>query len=225
MTDNKRDIERNEPEQAAPAEDGAHKAAPADPGAGGPTEGAPEAAADEASAADRRIAELEAELAEVKDNALRAMAEAENVRKRAERQIADAGRYGAVGLARDMLTISDNLRRALDAAPADAGDGNELLANLRAGVEMTEKELQQALARHGVTEITPRPGEKFDHNQHQAMFEVETDEQPPGTIAQVMQAGYMLHDRLLRAAMVGVAKAPAQVAAAEKSETGGDGGA
>ncbi len=222
MADNKKDIENKDAEAATPANDP------------GPEETPKEAEADAGAAGDAgdpadpeaRIAALEAELTELKDNALRAMAEAENVRKRAERQVADANRYGAVSLARDMLSISDNLRRALEAAPPDAADGNELLANLRAGVEMTEAELQQTLARHGVKEITPAPGEKFDHNVHQAMFEMQTDEFPPGSVAQVMQAGYTLHDRLLRAAMVGVAKAPADLAQNEpdgdESETGGD---
>ncbi len=216
MTENKRDIDPKDAESQAPKADPAG----ADPESTG-NEGADAGATEEDTEA--MIAELEAELAEIKDNALRAMAEAENIRKRAERQVADANKYGAVGMARDMLTISDNLRRALDAAPADAAAGDALLANLRAGVEMTENELQQALARHGVKEITPTPGEKFDHNQHQAMFEMETDDYPPGTVAQVMQAGYMLHDRLLRAAMVGVAKAPAGAAAAGEAPAGGSG--
>jgi molecular chaperone GrpE len=209
MTENKPDIDPKDGENPTPK---------ADPDATDP-EGAGAEVAEEDTEA--MIAELEAELAEIKDNALRAMAEAENIRKRAERQVADANRYGAVGLARDMLTISDNLRRALDAAPAEAAAGDALLANLRTGVEMTENELQQMLARHGVKEITPQPGEKFDHNQHQAMFEMETDDYPPGTVAQVMQAGYMLHDRLLRAAMVGVAKAPAGAKPQDAPE-GGD---
>lgn len=218
MADNKKDNDRAHAEEPAPANDPANEpGAPRDRGA------EPAGAEDgDASGPEALVAELEAELAEVKDNALRALAEAENVRKRAERQVADANRYGAVSLARDLLSISDNLRRALEAAPP-ADDGNELLANLRAGVEMTENELQQTLARHGVKEITPALGEKFDHNQHQAMFEVQTDDYPPGSVAQVMQAGYMLHDRLLRAAMVGVAKAPADLAQ-DKPEQADEGG-
>lgn len=166
-----------------------------------------------------RIRELEHELSSLKDSALRAMADAENVRKRAEREIADARKYGPVPLARDLLSVSDNLRRALEATPEDQIGDNELLKNLRAGVDMVEKELQDALKKAGVKEVTPELGEKFDPNLHQAMFEMPTGEHPPGTVAQVVQAGYVLHDRLLRAAMVGVAKAPPQ-----NDSGGGDGG-
>ena len=154
-----------------------------------------------------RIAELEEELAAQKESALRALAEAENMRKRAEKQVQDASRYGAAGFARDILVVADNLERALAAVPDDA-DGGELLANLREGVQMTLRDLESKLENHAVRKLAPEPGEKFDHNLHQAMFEAETDEHPAGAIAQVVQHGYMLHDRLLRAAMVGVAKAP-----------------
>ena len=158
--------------------------------------------------AERRIAELEAEVSNMRDQALRALAEAENTRKRAEKQSQDASRYGAAGLARDILSVADNLQRALDALPPAADSDSDLLKNLRAGVEMTAKELQEALARHHIKAVEPH-GEKFDHNLHQAMFELESDEHPPGHVAQVMQVGYTLHDRLLRPAMVGVAKKPA----------------
>lgn len=177
-----------------------------------------EAGDDDARTSDqRRVAELEAELARTKDQALRALAEAENTRKRAEKQAQDASRYGAAGLARDILSVADNLQRALDALPPAQPDDNDLLTNLRAGVEMTSKELQEALARHHIKPVNPH-GEKFDHNLHQAMFELESEEHPPGHVAQVMQIGYTLHDRLLRPAMVGVAKKPANDTATEAPE-------
>lgn len=157
---------------------------------------------------ERRVAELEAELARTKEQALRALAEAENTRKRAEKQAQDASRYGSAGLARDILSVADNLQRALEALPPEQPDDSDLLKNLRAGVSMTAKELQDALARHHIKPVDPK-GEKFDHNLHQAMFEMESEEHPPGHVAQVMQIGYTLHDRLLRPAMVGVAKKPA----------------
>lgn len=157
---------------------------------------------------DARIAALEAELAKMKDAALRALADAENARKRAEKTVADVNKYGIATLARDMLSVADNLHRALDAVPQAEAANNEALANLRAGVEMTARELQTVLERHKIARVHPL-GEKFDHNLHQAVFEVETEEHPPGHVAQVAQAGYVLHDRLLRPAMVGVAKKPA----------------
>lgn len=162
-----------------------------------------------------RIEELETELAALKDNALRAMAEAENVRKRAEKNVQDANRYGAANLARDMLQVADNLQRALDAAPDASGqDGEqptnkELLGNLREGVDMTLRDLLTKLESQGVKKLEPKTGDKFDHNFHQAMMEIETADVPPGHIAQVLQTGFLIHDRLLRAAMVGVARAPA----------------
>ena len=196
-------------------------------GAAGASEAAPEAANDTGDDANgdpgdedpqaARIAELEAALAEQKESALRALAEAENMRKRAEKQVQDASRYGAAGFARDMLVVADNLERALAAVPDDA-NGGELLANLREGVEMTLRDLESKLENHAVRKLAPEPGEKFDHNLHQAMFEAETDEHPAGTIAQVVQHGYMLHDRLLRAAMVGVAKAPGDAASSGEAE-------
>lgn len=155
-----------------------------------------------------RITELEGELARMREQAMRALAEAENTRKRAEKQAQDASRYGPAGLARDILSVADNLQRALDALPPASDDDGDLLKNLRAGVEMTAKELQDALARHHIKAVHPH-GEKFDHNLHQAMFEMESEEHPPGHVGQVVQVGYTLHDRLLRPAMVGVVKKPA----------------
>jgi molecular chaperone GrpE len=154
--------------------------------------------------AEERVAQLEAELAETKDRLLRALAETENVRRRAERERADASKYGAGTLAKDLLNVADNLRRALDSAPAEQ-IADERLRTLLEGVAATERELLAAFERNGIRRIDPL-GERFDHNLHQAIFEVESSGRPPGTVVQVLQPGYVMHDRLLRPAMVGVAK-------------------
>ncbi len=156
------------------------------------------------AAAEERLPRLEAELAETKDRLLRALAETENVRRRAERERADASKYGAVALAKDLLNVADNLRRALDSLPLEQA-ADERTRNLLQGVAATERELLAAFERHGIRRIDP-VGERFDHNLHQAIFEVESTGQPPGTVVQVLQPGYVMHDRLLRPAMVGVAK-------------------
>jgi molecular chaperone GrpE len=151
-----------------------------------------------------RLAEAEAELAATRDKLLRALADAENLRKRAQREREEAGKYAASSFAKDMLDVADNLHRALASAPAES-EWDELTRNLLAGVAATERELQAALERHGIRRIDPR-GERFDHNYHQAMFEVDDTGQPSGTIVQVLQPGYVIHDRLLRPALVAVAK-------------------
>jgi molecular chaperone GrpE len=170
------------------------------------------------------IAGLEAELAAMKDQMLRALAEAENTRRRAERDRQEATKYGAVGLARDLLSVSDNLRRALEALPEDARDGDGWAKDLITGVELIEREVLDAFGKHGVVKMEPL-GEPFDHNFHQAMFELEDLEKPAGTVVQQMQPGYRLHDRLLRAAMVGVSKGgpKAEKKAEEEGEPGDDG--
>ena len=155
--------------------------------------------------------DLQAALDDTKDRLLRAMAETENLRRRAVREREDAGKYAMSGFARDMLSVLDNLRRALDSLPADARQ-NEALSGLVAGVEMTERELLSTFERHGISRLEPQ-GEKFDHNFHQAMFHVEGSDQPDGTIVEVVQAGYVIAGRLLRPAMVGVAKAANQAEA------------
>lgn len=178
----------------------------------------------------KRIVELEEEIAELKDRSLRAMADADNAQKRAAREVADSRKYGATGLARDVLTVADNLGRAMQAVPEVSQEEDENLFNLRTGVDLTLKELIQALERHGVQKVTPEPGERFDHNRHQAMFEVPTDEMAPGCVAQIVQDGYVMHDRLLRPALVGVAKKPpkesesgaAPETGAESGDTGND---
>jgi len=172
---------------------------------------------DAASAGAARIATLEAELAAkaaelaaFKDSAQRQLAETHNQRRRADNEVAESRKYGAAPFARDMLAVADNLKRALAAAPgADAGDAaarGQMLDSLRQGVELIDRELASILDRHGIKRLDPK-GEKFDPNFHQAMFEVPTAEAEPGIVVEVVQPGYRLHDRLLRPAMVGVAKA------------------
>jgi len=151
------------------------------------------------------IADLQNEIAGLKDQLLRAVAETENVRRRAEREREEMAKYAVAGFARDVLTVADNLARALESVPEKARDADERLRNLYDGVEMTRRELDAILERHKIHRIEPL-GEPFDHNYHQAMFEVEDTDAPPGTVVNVMQSGYLLHDRLLRPAMVGVAK-------------------
>jgi molecular chaperone GrpE len=154
-----------------------------------------------------RVAALEAELAEHKDRLLRALAETENTRRRAQREREDAAKYAISGFAKDLLSAADNLRRALDSL-SEKEVTDERTRGLLAGVAATERELLSAFERHGLRRIDPQ-GERFDHNFHQAIFEAERVDQPAGTIVEVLQPGYVLHDRLLRPAMVGVAKEPA----------------
>jgi molecular chaperone GrpE len=158
--------------------------------------------------AEARVAALEAALAEHKDRLLRALAETENARRRAQREREDVAKYAMAGFAKDLLSAADNLRRALDSLP-EAKAKDELTRNLLAGVAATERELLATFERHGIRRIDPR-GEPFDHNFHQAIYEAERTEAAPGTIIEVLQPGYLLHDRLLRPAMVGVAKEAAK---------------
>jgi molecular chaperone GrpE len=169
---------------------------------------------------EERIAALEAEVADVQDKLLRALAETENVRRRAQRERSDAEKYSIGRFAEGLLSVADNLRRALDSLPeSDAKD--ERTRNLLAGVAATERELLAAFERHALKRIDPK-GEKFDHNFHQAVFEAENTGRPSGTIVEVLQPGYVLHDRLLRPAMVGVAKGGA---AMPEAQDGTDDGA
>jgi molecular chaperone GrpE len=143
---------------------------------------------------------------ELKDRALRAAADMENLRRRTARELQDARAYSAANFARDMLSVSDNLRRALDAIPAEAkAAGDAGFTALIEGVEMTERAMLAALERHGVKKLQPE-GEKFDPNFHQAMFEVSNPDVPANTVVQVVQPGYSIGERVLRPAMVGVAK-------------------
>jgi len=183
----------------------------------GPDTAAAEAAADAAANVENEAAAeataqpdplelLKVENVELRDRYLRLAAEMDNLRRRTEREVKDAKTYSAAGFARDMLAVSDNLRRAIDAIPeeakavADAG-----LTTLIEGVEMTERSMLSALERHGVRKLEP-VGQKFDPNFHQAMFEVPNPDVPNNTVVQVVQAGYTIGERVLRPAMVGVAK-------------------
>src|SRR5437588_6452522 len=149
---------------------------------------------------------LTKEAAEARDKMLRTLAEMENLRKRTTREVADARAYGISGFARDILDIADNLQRALDAVPAEArAAADPGLKALIEGVELTERSLLNALEKNGVRKFDPA-GEKFDPNVHQAMYEVPDPSVPPGTIAQVIQSGYMIGERVLRPALVAVAK-------------------
>jgi molecular chaperone GrpE len=164
------------------------------------------------------IAALESELADTKDRLLRALAETENVRRRAQREREDASKYAVAGFAKELVSVADNLRRALDSLPeAEAKD--ERTRSLLAGVEATERELLRVFERHGIRRIDPK-GERFDHNFHEAVFEAERPGNPAGTIIEVLQPGYVLHDRLLRPAMVGVAReAPRSSEPIESADT------
>jgi molecular chaperone GrpE len=163
----------------------------------------------ETSAETEALAALEAEKSDLKDRLMRALAETENVRRRAEREVKDARTYAIAGFARDMLNVADNIHRALDAARQ--GEQSPAAKALIEGVELTERDLVATLGRHGVKLLEPE-GQKFDPNFHQAMFEVPTDEVPSGTVVQVVQAGYAIGDRVLRPAMVGVAKGSGKAA-------------
>ena len=145
--------------------------------------------------------------AEFKDKHLRLLAEMENLRRRTEREIADARVYGVTGFARDVLAVADNMHRALETlGPELRNAADAKLKALIEGVELTERELMKVLEKNGVKKFSPE-GEKFDPNVHQAMYEVQDTPLPPGHVAQVIQAGYMLGDRILRPALVGVTKA------------------
>ena len=152
-----------------------------------------------------RIGALEAEVADLKDKLLRALAEAENVRRRAERDKIEISKYAVAGFAREILPVADNLRRALDSIDQKTREENETVETLVVGVEMTERDMLNAFERFRITPIEAL-GQKFDHNLHEAMFETEDKDQPEGTVVQVLQTGYMLGERLLRPAKVGVSK-------------------
>lgn len=143
---------------------------------------------------------------DMRDQLLRLMAENENLRKRTEKEVSSAKKYGAMGFARDLLSSFDNLEKAVELIPEDKSELDETLKNILIGVEMTAREFASSCERHGIKVIAPDQ-EKFDYNMHQAMFEVPTDEVEPGTVVTLVQKGYQLHDRLLRPAMVGVSKA------------------
>ena len=151
-------------------------------------------------------ADQEPEQEELRNQLLRAMADNENLRKRTEREVAAAKKYGPFSFVRDLLASLDNLEKAISLIPENKDEMDETLKNILIGVDMTGREFASVLERHGISKINPE-GKKFDYNLHQAMFEVSTNEVEPGTVVQVVQLGYLLHDRLIRPAMVGVSKA------------------
>lgn len=154
------------------------------------------------------MAALVAENAELKDRVLRAAAEVENIRRRSEREKADASKYSVANFARAVLPVADNMRRAIDAVPDDRKDGSdEVVKSILEGIEITERALLSAFEQNGIVPLNPAVGEKFDPNLHEALFEVPDTGQPAGSIVQVVDIGYMIADRLLRAAKVGIAKA------------------
>lgn len=172
------------------------------------SQAAAEAAAEAAAPIDKSeaLAKLETENAELRDRLLRAIAETENVRRRNEREVADARSYAIAKFAGDMLGVADNMGRALTSLSAEARESADPVAKaLIEGAELTEREMLRALDKHGVKRIDPK-GEKFDPNFHQAIFEVPDPSLPAGTVAQVMQVGYVIGSRVLRPAMVGVAR-------------------
>lgn len=202
---------RVEPEVSFPEPNGGGEARPAE-GGEGPRVNVrdlvpgleDEIARQESDAPAERLAQLEAEAAELRDKWTRALAEAENVRRRAERDRRDAEAYGGTRLARDILSVWDNLERAMKAADDELRSQHGAFIE---GVELTQRELLNAFGKHKIEKVTPAKGEKFDPNRHQAMFEVPVPGAEPGTVVETLQDGFVIADRLLRPALVGVASA------------------
>jgi molecular chaperone GrpE len=155
----------------------------------------------------QQISVLNRQLAEANDKTLRALAEADNTRKRAERDRQDTAKFSVANFARSLLSVSDNLRRALNAIPQDQRESNPQLKNIYVGVEATERELLRAFESNGIKKVEPATGDKFDPNMHEVIYETPPGSGVPGTIMQVIEPGYVIHERLLRPARVAVAKA------------------
>ncbi|MGD9741543.1 MAG: nucleotide exchange factor GrpE [Dongiaceae bacterium] len=192
-----------------------------DNGAEAPIDEPSDMAAANDSATPDPLAEAQGEAARLKDQLLRALAETENLRRRSQREREDTLKFAATEFAKEMLPVADNLGRALDAIPAGAAELDPALKALQEGVAATARQLEAAFERQGIRRIDPM-GQKFDSNLHQAMFEVPGSGQPAGTVVQVLQPGYVLNERLLRAAMVGVAKAEPKAAEAPAAGSGFD---
>jgi molecular chaperone GrpE len=196
MTDTRRADAEAEPETSEPSD---AEPAPLDGGV---------------SAAAALIEQLANEAAELKDRLLRTLAEMENLRRRTEREVAESRVYGVASFARDILAIADNMARAMQTLRADLKEREDAgVKALLDGVELTERELAKVLEKHGVRKFEPQPREKFDPNLHQAMYEVQDSALPAGTVAQVVQAGYMIGERMLRPALVAVARGGPKAAA------------
>lgn len=189
------------------------------PGAEPETE--PEASPETPESIEEKVARLEAENESLNDRLLRAMAETENIRRRSQRDKQDTARYAVANFARDMLAVADNLGRALGSVDEDARKENGVLETLMIGVEMTERELVAAMGRVGVTRMEPA-GTRFDPNVHEAMFEYDDPSQPAGTVGQVIEPGYMIHERPLRPAKVGITKGGPKAEPASESAPQGE---
>jgi len=185
---------------------------------------APESGAGQAVPGERDafavVEALNAENSQLKDRVLRTLAEMENLRRRTEREVADAKTYGVTSFARDMLSVVDNLARALEHLPAEARtNADPHLQSMIEGVELTARDLEAALGRHGVKKLEPK-GQKFDPNFHQAIFEAPDETVPAGTVSQVVQSGWTIGDRVLRPAMVGVSRGGPKAAPKEEPAPG-----
>ena len=211
---NKKPLDQENPEAERNAEDPPIEASVDDLASGAADEGDNEAAQPESEQAEKSPAE---EIAELKDKLLRSLAENENQIRRARRDREDATKYATSNFARDMLGVADNTRRAMDAVPEGLNQEDAAVKSFLEGIALTERELLSTLERHGIKKLSPL-GKKFDHDRHEALFEVPTGDAEPGTVMQVVEEGYIIHDRLLRAARVGVAKALAPAPASEEDD-------
>jgi molecular chaperone GrpE len=186
--------------------------------AANPTAEATETPETLADAGPALLAAAQAEARDMKDRMLRTLAEMENLRKRTEREVVDARTYGVTSFARDMLNVADNMRRAFETMPDEARPTDGPLKAFVEGIDLTERELLKTLEKHGVRKIAP-DGQKFDPNLHQAMFEIPNADLPKGTVVQTVQAGFVIGERVLRPALVGVStggpKAAPQAAASD----------
>ncbi len=192
-----------------------------EPNAGGDNDSEESAEGAPVATPEENIAALEAECADLKDRLLRAVAETENVRRRAQRDKEDTARYAVTNFGRETLAVADNLRRALDSVDEETRKSNGAVENLMIGVEMTERELMSAFERVKITRMEPL-GQRFDPNVHEAMFEYEDPSHPAGSVGQVIEAGYMIHDRPLRPAKVGVTKGGPVAQPKAAADTPGD---
>ena len=199
------ETERAEPETDAAGSDADAAAEAKDPAAEADDDAPEEAAPDEGDTDDADADEEVSGEAALKDQLLRALADAENARRRARKDVDEARTYAISRFAQDLLGVADNLGRALESIPDERRESDEAVKAIADGIEMTAREFESVLGRHGISRIDPL-GEKFDYNLHQALFETADTDQPDGTVVQVAQTGYRIGDRLLRAAMVGVAK-------------------
>ncbi len=211
------ETERAEPETDAAGSDADAAAEAKDPAAEADDDAPEEASPDEGDTDDADADEEVSGEAARKDQLLRALADAENARRRARKDVDEARTYAISRFAQDLLGVADNLGRALESIPDERRESDEAVKAIADGIEMTAREFESVLGRHGISRIDPL-GEKFDYNLHQALFETADTDQPDGTVVQVAQTGYRIGDRLLRAAMVGVAKGGGREAAGGDAE-------